>query len=47
MRRMSCAMDSAATSGARNKDAMFNFAAHRRIEHYGIIAEQTGVTPPD
>ena len=33
--------------GARNKDAMFNFAAHRRIEHYGIIAEQTGVTPPD
>ena len=32
---------------ARNKDAMFNFADHRRIEHYGIITEQTGVTPPD
>ena len=33
--------------GAHNKDAMFNFADHRRIEHYGIIAEQTGVIPPD
>ena len=32
---------------ARNKDAMLNFAAHRRIEHYGIITEQTGVTAPD
>ena len=31
---------------ARNKDALLNFAAHRRIEHYGIITEQTGVTPP-
>ena len=32
---------------ARNKDALLNFAAHRRIEHYGIITEQTGVTPPE
>ena len=32
---------------ARNKDALFNFAAHRRIEHYRIIADQTGVTAPE
>ncbi len=31
----------------RNKDAMFSFEAHRRIEHYGVITGQTGVTPPD
>lgn len=31
----------------RTQDAMFNFAAHRRIEHYGVITEQAGVTPPD
>jgi len=32
---------------ARNKDAPLNFAARRRIEHYGIITEQTGVIPPE
>jgi len=31
----------------RNKNALLNFAAHRRIEHYQIISEQTGVTSPD
>jgi predicted amidohydrolase len=29
-----------------NKTTIFNFAAHRRIEHYGIITSQTGATPP-
>jgi len=30
------------------KELMFNFAAHRRIQHYGLIASQTGiVVPPD
>ena len=28
------------------KQTMFNFAAHRRIEHYGPIATQTGVETP-
>jgi predicted amidohydrolase len=28
------------------KDSMFNFAAHRRIEHYGLITSQTGAVPP-
>ena len=28
------------------KDTIFNFAAHRRIEHYGPIASQTGAVPP-
>jgi predicted amidohydrolase len=28
------------------KETMFNFAAHRRIEHYGPIATQTGVERP-
>jgi predicted amidohydrolase len=28
------------------KERMFNFAQHRRIEHYGLIATQTGATPP-
>ena len=28
------------------KETMFNFAAHRRIEHYGPIATQTGVETP-
>ena len=31
----------------RNKNALLNFDAHRRIEHYGIISQQTGVIPPD
>jgi len=29
-----------------NREAMFNFAEHRRIEHYGIITAQTGEGPP-
>ena len=28
------------------KETMFDFARHRRIEHYGPIATQTGVVPP-
>lgn len=28
------------------KEDMFNFAAHRRIEHYGLIAERTAAKPP-
>ncbi|MCA0946682.1 N-carbamoyl-D-amino-acid hydrolase [Salipiger pacificus] len=29
------------------KSTVFNFAAHRRIEHYGLIASQTGVKVPE
>ena len=29
-----------------NKDTIFNFARHRRVEHYGRIVGQTGATPP-
>jgi len=25
---------------------VFDFARHRRIEHYGLIAAQTGAAPP-
>ncbi len=28
------------------KSSVFNFAAHRRPEHYGLIVEATGVVPP-
>jgi predicted amidohydrolase len=28
------------------KDTIFNFAAHRRTEHYGLITERTGAEPP-
>ena len=28
------------------KQGMFNFAAHRRIEHYGLISGRTGALPP-
>jgi predicted amidohydrolase len=28
------------------KQTIFDFASHRRIEHYGRITAQTGVTPP-
>jgi predicted amidohydrolase len=28
------------------KETVFNYAKHRRIEHYGIIASQTGVELP-
>ncbi len=31
---------------AYNQKALFNFAEHRRIEHYKIIAEQAGAVPP-
>jgi len=29
------------------KETMFDFARHRRIEHYGLIASQTGIVEPD
>ena len=29
-----------------NKEAMFNFAQHRRVEHYQLITERTGAIPP-
>ena len=32
---------------AFGKSTVFNFAAHRRIEHYGLIASQTGVVLPE
>ena len=28
------------------KETIFDFARHRRIEHYGLIATQTGIVPP-
>ncbi len=31
---------------AYGKEKMFNFDAHRRIEHYGLITERTGAIPP-
>jgi predicted amidohydrolase len=30
-----------------NKTTIFNFAAHRRIEHYGIITRQAGASLPE
>jgi predicted amidohydrolase len=30
-----------------NKRTVFNFAAHRRIEHYGLITSRTGAQAPD
>ncbi len=30
-----------------NQKALFNFAEHRRVEHYGIITAQTGAEPPE
>ena len=34
--------------GSYIKHTVFNFDAHRRIEHYGLITRQAGVvTPPD
>ncbi len=32
---------------AFNKQTIFNFAAHRRPEHYRLITERTGAEPPD
>ena len=29
------------------KETIFNFAAHRRVEHYGLITERTGAVPPE
>ena len=29
-----------------NKETMFNFAQHRRIEHYGLITRQAGAVEP-
>lgn len=29
-----------------NKSTVFNFAEHRRIEHYGLITSRTGAEPP-
>jgi predicted amidohydrolase len=35
-------------ASAYGKRTMFNFAAHRRIEHYGLITGRTGaVAPPE
>ena len=31
---------------AFGKSTIFDFARHRRIEHYGIITSQTGAVPP-
>jgi predicted amidohydrolase len=31
---------------ALGKTTIFNFAAHRRIEHYGLITSRTGAVPP-
>jgi len=28
------------------KETMFNFAKHRRPEHYRLIVERTGAIPP-
>jgi N-carbamoyl-D-amino-acid hydrolase len=28
------------------KTTIFNFAQHRRIEHYGLITSRTGAVPP-
>jgi len=28
------------------KQTIFDFARHRRIEHYGLICSQTGAIPP-
>jgi predicted amidohydrolase len=33
--------------GRNIKENIFNFEKHRRIEHYRIITEQTGVIPPE
>jgi N-carbamoyl-D-amino-acid hydrolase len=30
----------------QGKDKMFNFAAHRRPEQYGMITERAGVVEP-
>jgi predicted amidohydrolase len=32
--------------GSYIKETVFNFAKHRRIEHYGLITERAGAVPP-
>ncbi|MCH7478975.1 MAG: N-carbamoyl-D-amino-acid hydrolase, partial [SAR324 cluster bacterium] len=32
--------------GAYLRETTFNFARHRRVEHYGLITERTGVVMP-
>ena len=34
-------------AGAFIKENVFDFGAHRRIEHYGLITARTGAEPPD
>ena len=38
----SCDLD----AGHLLKDTLFNFAAHRRTEHYGLITSRTGAEEP-
>jgi predicted amidohydrolase len=33
-------------AGRYIKETVFNFAAHRRVEHYGLITSRTGAVPP-
>ena len=33
--------------GRNLKDTTFNFALHRRVEHYGLITQRAGVVPPE
>ena len=33
-------------AGRHYRETIFNFAAHRRTEHYGPIVERTGIGPP-
>jgi len=33
--------------GKRYKETVFDFAAHRRPEHYGLIVERAGAIPPE
>ncbi len=32
--------------GKLYKETVFDFTAHRRPEHYGLIVERTGAVPP-
>ena len=32
--------------GKRYKETVFDFTAHRRPEHYGLIVERIGAVPP-
>jgi N-carbamoyl-D-amino-acid hydrolase len=37
-----CALD----FGYRYKEDIFNFAGHRRLEHYKLVTERVGAMPP-